>query len=243
MAGLATRMTKTTLEHVTSFDVISKGMRDYYKELSGRDGEVTHRFITSKSVAADPVAENNDSSKITVGHIGSLYDESDFYNFLSVFHEFARMKNKEPVVHMWGCHLPPDKIPNDFRSSVVFHPTLPEDQIIPKLAGCTFVYAMYPMLKRFRLFTKTSLPTKLASYTQAKRPIFGHGPSESTLAEFLNTTRTGEIWDNTSKASGLDVFEKILHLDPGLSEWQNARDQYFGEKNIEIIRKCVLNLN
>ncbi|HEY4326579.1 MAG TPA: hypothetical protein VGN20_21520 [Mucilaginibacter sp.] len=53
----------------------------------------------------------------------------------------------------------------------------------------------------------------------------------------------GEISGDKSKASGLDILEKILSLNPNLSEWQSAHDQYFDDKNIELIKKSILNLN
>ena len=143
---------------------------------------------------------------------------------------------------MWGYHLEPGLVPKVFRNSVHFHPTLPEDQVIPELARCTFVYAMYPMVKRLRLFSITSMQTKLGSYIKARRPIFGQGPAESSLADFLNATGTGTMWNPTQTERGLDILNKIMGLNPNLSQWQNAREQYFGEKNIELIKRSILNL-
>jgi hypothetical protein len=207
--------------------------------LSGRVGKVTHRYITPASVIANQVVESNESEKITVGHIGSLYSITDFFKFVTLFHEFARLKNKDPEVHMWGCSMDTKKIPKDLLNSIHFYPTLPEEQVIPQLARCTFVYAMYPTSKKLWLFAKTSLPTKLGSYVQAGRPIFGHGPSDSSLAEFISTTCTGALWANTSTEQGLATFDRLLDLNPDLSQWQKAREIYFGEQNIEEIKNAI----
>jgi len=241
MAGPAKKMTVLTLKSVTSFDATSRGMRDYYKQLSGRDSGVTHRYITAQSVTSTPEYKSHDTEKITVGHIGSLYVKADFFKFLSLLFEYARLKNKQPEVHLWGCHLNAAEIPVSFRDNVHFHDTLPEKKVIPELARCRLVYAMYPMSKRFGIFSKTSMQTKLASYIQARRPVFGQGPADSSLAEYLDTTELGKLWDAENKAQGMDILDALMDLHPTLAQLQYAREQYFGEHNIEVVRNGILN--
>jgi hypothetical protein len=88
-------------------------------------------------------------------------------------------------------------------------------------------------------FSKTSLPTKLSSYLQAARPIFGHGPADSTLAEFLGTTKLGGMWSVRDKQEGFKALEIITGLNPDHQKWQEARRLYFGEKTLQVMNKAL----
>jgi hypothetical protein len=240
MAGPAQKLTIAALKQVSSFDVISRGMRTYYHSISGRKGELCHRYLSPDTVRA--LAEVNDleSFRLDVGHIGSIYDKRDFLDFLTILKKFGHLKGKELVLHMWGCHLGINDIPTNLQASVRLHTALPEHLVLPELARCVFVYSMYPTSDRLRCFSKTSLPTKLTSYVQAGRPIFGQGPSDSTLAEFLLTTNTGVFWNSRNREGGMQALENIFSLRPSLQQWQNAREQYFGEKNLATMRRVLL---
>jgi hypothetical protein len=243
MAGLAQKLTITAIKQVSSFDVISRGMRTFYQSISGREGQLCHRYLSADMVGTSGEVDDRESSRVNIGHIGSIYDKRDFLDFLTILQEFGQLKGKEFVLHMWGCHLGVNDIPADLRATVRLHTALPEHQVLPELARCAFVYSMYPMSDRLRCFSRTSLPTKLTSYVQAGRPIFGHGPSDSTLAEFLRTTNTGLFWSGRNRDEGMQALAKVLALRPSSQQWQDAREQYFGEENLATIRRVLLTPN
>jgi hypothetical protein len=87
---------------------------------------------------------------------------------------------------------------------------LAEQDAIPLLAACDFLYAMYPAGNRDELFRKTSLPIKLSTYLQAQRPIFAHTPPDSTLACVVNKYRVGRTCG--SDHSQQNVAAEIRHL-------------------------------
>ncbi|MBK0380660.1 glycosyltransferase family protein [Mucilaginibacter segetis] len=233
MAGLANKLTVTTLKAVNSFDVISEGMRNYYRQLSGREGVVCHRYLEADTII--PGSGNHDKSEVILGHIGSIYDKSDLIDFLHLLKEFFAKQNKKVLLKMWGCHLNTTAFPEDLKDTLLFYDTLPENEVIPRLAACNFVYCMYPQSNVLHTFATTSLPTKLTSYLQAGRPIFGHGPADSTLAEFINTTALGVMWSNNDKQKGFEALEKISILNPEPLQWQFARERYFGENNLKVM--------
>lgn len=236
----AKRMTVTAFKAVTSFDVVSTGMLNYYHQLSGRTGEICHRFLPEDLI--NKVHHNNSNkSKVTVGHIGSIYDKNDFVAFLWVFSEFFKAKGQQPLLKMWGCHLTINDMPPALRDYIVFYPTLPEEEVIPLLSECDFLYAMYPLSKSLRVFSQTSLPTKLSSYLQAGLPVLGHGPANSSLAEFLNAQNLGTMWTSDNKEEGFKSLERILNLKPTLNQLRATRDRYFGEKNLIVMRSALSN--
>jgi hypothetical protein len=237
MQGQALRLTVKALQQVSSFDVISRGMQSYYKTISGIEGDICHRYLDAASVAAVTKVNPAQPGELTAGHIGSIYDKGDLIRFLGMFVEYGRNKGKISRMNMWGSHLNSNDMPEHLQDNIIFHKDLPEAKIIPMLSGCAFVYSMYPFASRLKMFAQTSLPTKLTSYVQAGRPIFGHGPVDSTLAEFLDSTNTGILWSSKDKIEGMIVLEKLLTLHPRSEQWQTARQKYFGEKNLATMRQ------
>ncbi|MEO7766147.1 MAG: hypothetical protein ABIS01_01930, partial [Ferruginibacter sp.] len=239
VSGLAKKMTITALQKVTSVDLISKGMQIYYLGLSNREGNICHRYLPPESVGAFIHLPKADPSELNVGHIGSIYDKDDFALFLSLLQVYGEVKGIKVNVNMWGYHPGKDTLSSRFPGMLKMHKDLPEEKAIPELSNCDFVYSMYPLSGKLGVFSRTSLPTKLTSYVQACRPIFGHGPADSTLAEFLQNTRTGFIWSSANNNDGMDLIDKILDLDHSDILWKKARDQYFGEQNLAVMRNAL----
>jgi hypothetical protein len=237
MQSFAKKMTVKALKSVASFDVISTGMQAYYQQLSGLEGKICHRYLSADAVKAHAVT--NENNEVTAGHIGSVYDRADLVTFIKAFSEYFTAKGKKPVLKLWGCHLTVNDVPAHLHRYVQFHQTLPEEQVLPELSQCNFLYAMYPLNKSLRTFSKTSLPTKLTSYLQAGRPILGHGPAGSTLAQFLETTGLGVMWTSGKLAHGSNALEKIAGLHPDDSQLQNARTIYFGENNLHTMLSAL----
>lgn len=234
MQGPAKRLTVKTLQAVATADVISDGMRTYYEKLSGVKTEVCHRYLPAVAINPNP-HQQGDQGVLLAGHIGSIYDQDDFISFLSVLKEYAESIGKKALLKMWGCHLNIDDIPEELKSNIIFYSTLAEEKVLPELSKCTLVYAMYPFDKNLATFAATSLPTKLTSYLQAGRPILGHGPEKSTLTTFINQTGTGKMWPSTDKLAGFATLEKVCAISFEMDKWQHARQEYFGEHNLETM--------
>ena len=240
MGASADQMTKATLKAAHSFDVVSKGMQEYYFGLTGKTGQICHRYLAQDSIKYSRETVASLKNEMVAGHIGSIYSTDQFIAFLYMFNDFALAKGKKAMLKMWGCHLSANDIPEVLRNNVIFYKTLPEEEVIPLLTACEFVYAMYPLDNSLHIFSKTSLPTKLTSYLQADRPIFGHGPTDSTLAVFLNENNLGDNWSSAKKEDGFVHLEKVLGLNPSYEELENARKQYFGEDNLKVMRTLLL---
>lgn len=239
MAGAAQQLTIKTLQAVASFDVISRGMQAYYEQLSGLKGAICHRYLTVSSINTHHTAHKEGHNEILIGHIGSIYKKKDLLAFITLLKDFFELKNQKPVLQMWGCHLTIDDIPVALRSYVRFYPTASEEEVIPRLSQCHFVYAMYPMEQSLRVFAKTSLPTKLTSYLQAGCPVFGHCPSDCTLAEYLTTTGLGVQWNSRDNVSGYEALKVISNLVLKPQQLLNAREQYFGEQNLAVMNEVL----
>jgi len=235
-AAPANRLTIKTLKAVSSFDVISYGMQKYYKDISGMHGEVCHRFLSTQQIN---VGNNIDAKTLTVGHIGRLYKKGSLVTLLKLLKKFYEPKGITPIVKLWGCHLNADSLPADLRSNVCFYPTASETDVIPQLANCDMLYAMYPLEKKLKVFAQTSLPTKLTSYLQAGRPILAHCPKDSTLTEFIDSTGLGMLWHSDSEAEGMAALAQMSSVGLTKDGLFKARERYFGESNLHVMNKYL----
>jgi hypothetical protein len=238
MAGAARRLTVKVLQAVTSFDVVSDGMQQYYQKLSGRKGAICHRYLPAASINVNAEISDNPGNKVLIGHIGSIYRKEDLLAFINLVKDFYAADSKKPLLQMWGCHLTMADVPEGLKPYIVFHPTLSEEKVIPELSKCSFVYAMYPMEQSLRIFAETSLPTKLTSYLQSGRPVFGHCPAGSTLAGYLNNTGLGVQWNTADKAAGFAALTQFINLAVSPEQLFAAREKYFGENNLAVMTEA-----
>ena len=240
LAPWARSLTRQTLGRVRTFDVVSVGMRDHYQQLTGLGGAVVHRYLPPSALLTPPAPVRIAGGELLAGHVGSVYDDGMLFDFLRAFDAQARQAGFRARLRLWGSHLTAERIPPPLRAQVSLLPTLPETEVISALAKCHFVYAAYPFARRLRLFSRTSLPTKLSTYLQAGRPILGHGPADSTLADFLGTTATGVMWTDQNREAGQRAVAKTLGMEIGPGSQEHARQQFFGEKNLVAMRRAFL---
>jgi len=237
-SAIAAKLTLKTLKSVNSCDVISRGMKAYYESLGGKNLKVCHRYLPLDTLGLKK--NHQQTHEIKIGHIGSIYDQRDMFKFLFLIRAYAKIKDLPFSLHLWGFQMKGLKIPSALKAHIHFHQDLPEEAAIQELKKCSFVYAMYPMSKGMRTFTQTSLPTKLSTYVQTGLPIFGHGPSASTLSEFLRSTGTGSLWSCGHQSEGFKVLKEVLEVPIGEERFRAARNQYFGEENLHVLKNAFL---
>jgi hypothetical protein len=228
---LADALTFRVLHSVDSVDVISRGMRDFYRRRFGVTAEVCHRYLPEL-----PQVEWSSGDRLVVGHIGSIYSSSELWLLAEALKSFCHKTRSQAVIRLWGCNIGLEDVPQHLRAYFDFMPDAPEEEAVIELQRCSFVYAMYPFGRRLRRFAQTSLPTKLSTYVLAQRPILSHGPPESSLAEFMRTTKLGVHWDSTDVNTGADAIAVALKTQPPRNLWESARSDYFGPSNLEYIR-------
>jgi len=233
LAPLADRLTDDVLGKVKSVDAVSEGMRRFYHDRTGVDAVVVHRPIPWREMQQAPVR----SGELRVGHLGSVYSKTNFQVFIKALKSYSEEQSLSPRITLWGAHLKSADLPSDLSPIVEFRPTTDEAQVIEELQQCRFVYAMYPFAENLATFVRTSLPTKLSTYVMAQRPILGHAPDETTLASFLRKTEIGTLWSNLQVADGKKAIADVAAARPDCHAWRQARDAYFGDENVERMRR------
>lgn len=231
LALLADNVTRHALKRVSSVDVVSHGMRDLYRRSAGVEAVICHRYLPQ----LPPLASQPDGP-LTVGHIGSIYSAQELWLFADAFKRFCGERGEKGRIRLWGCHLSKSDVPRHLEQWIEFCPNAAEGQAVLQLQQCHFVYAMYPFARRLRSFSQTSLPTKLSTYVLAQRPILGHGPADSSLAEFLRQTGVGRMWENMVTTFGPKEIAALLSSPIATNLWEHARTVYFGNAGVESLK-------
>jgi hypothetical protein len=114
-----------------------------------------------------------------------------------------------------------------------------EDDALPVLATCNFVYAMYPEGFRFPGFRRTSLPIKISTYIQAQRPIFAHTSADSGLAQLVEKEHVGHVCTRYHPDDIRTCVAKLLEMKISRENFEVARKELMGKEQIEQLRKAL----
>lgn len=239
LAPLARPTYDQTLKDARSVDVISEGMRRHYAARLGLDSVVVHRFIARLPPTA-PVPQR--PGELVVGHIGTIYAAAEWRAFLAALKAYAGRRGLTARMIMVGLADRYRAVAGEFAGMVELIPDTPEDQAVQRLAACDFVYAMYPFERRADVFRRTSLPTKVSSYLLCQRPILGHAPAASSLADVLRAHDVGELCSSAAPAALENSIETIVRKTTTPEQFEGARAALFGTANLTRLGDCLTRL-
>ncbi len=210
------------LRAARSIDVTSWGMRNLYREKYGVKCFVAYRHVAElPNLNVQPKPDY-----LSIGHIGTLYQAEPFRQFLSSCKNVAsKLERKLRIVRI-GTSGEMDLVCKELPELFESHGNLSEDDAIPILATCDFLYGMYPTGRRYELFRKTSLPIKLSTYVQAQRPTFAHAPVDSTLARVVQQFNIGTVCAPEEEIES--AVKNILSEPIGKGRYEIAREQLMG---------------
>ena len=184
---LLSRTFPRLLGRARSVDTTSWGMRNLYRQKY--DVKCFSVYLHVPRLPRLDCAP--DPGKLTVGHIGTLYQKEPFGRFLNACERIAAEKKRALRVIEIGSSPEMNGFRKEHPAVFEAHGDLHEDDAVPLLARCDLLYAMYPSGSKYELFRRTSLPIKLSTYVQAQRPIFAHSPADSGLARIVGPARVG----------------------------------------------------
>jgi hypothetical protein len=184
---LLSRTFPRLLGRARSVDTTSWGMRNLYRQKY--DVKCFSVYLHVPRLPRLDCAP--DPGKLTVGHIGTLYQKEPFGRFLNACERIAAEKKRALRVIEIGSSPEMNQFRKEHPAVFEAHGDLYEDDAVPLLARCDLLYAMYPSGSKYELFRRTSLPIKLSTYVQAQRPIFAHSPADSGLARIVGPARVG----------------------------------------------------
>jgi hypothetical protein len=214
-------------------------MQQYYRKRIGLDSLVVHPYIGK---LREPALGILNEWEVVVGHIGSVYDLTDFQSFLIATRRWALLKQKKFRLVLIGFSQQRLQALTAIPACEIrCIPNMPEAEAVKLLQTCDFVYAMYPFKESARVFRQTSLPTKLSTYIRAQRPIFAHTPADSSLAALVGKYELGVV---ASSLGDSELFQSLDAMDNPIPRkmFEITRREVYGWSNVESLRECLLNL-
>jgi hypothetical protein len=233
---LLSRVYPRLVSSVASVDVTSWGMRNEYRERYGAKCFSVYRHVER----LPRLSAQRDRSRLTIGHIGTLYDVRTFERFLAACRMAAASEGRDLRILRIGASPELDAIAAENSANFESHPDLPEAQAIPLLASCDFLYAMYPDGRKFEHFRRTSLPVKLSTYLQAQRPIFAHSPADSTLACVVEKHQLGVASAQTGAVALAAAIGLLLQRDIKAESFEAASADLMGKDQVLQLRAALL---
>ena len=237
LSPLMSKSFSRLLRSARSVDVISHGMRDFYRERFGIESLVVYRYVQGLPRFKDHVIGKD---VLRVGHIGIIYNASQFREFVEALRAHGRRLGVPVKLVKIGRSREFEKVQEDYPDLVEDLGELPEKAAIEELSKCNFLYSMYPDLPRFEVFRKTSQPMKLSTYIQAQRPIFAHTPEDSTLAAAVRKYRIGTVCPSSDR-QGIEVALKAhLQLEEVPRErFEQARSELLGIAQVWALESAL----
>ena len=223
------------LRGARSVDVTSTMMRDFFKHKYGVDCFALYKYLPQ----LPDVDFHLSSQTLTVGHIGSLYHPRPFRDFVLVCRAVAEAQQRSLKIVRIGQSPEVDQIASEKLAQFENHGELLEQDALPVLARCDFVYAMYPDGFRFRGFRRTSLPIKLSTYIQAQRPIFAHTPPDSGLARLVAKHAVGKVCTGSDPAVLQRCIGEILNAKIDRSNFESLRQDLMDIEQIQELHRAL----
>jgi glycosyltransferase involved in cell wall biosynthesis len=225
------------LRGARSVDVTSTNMRDYFKQKYGVDCFALYKFLPELPFVASHLSDKT----ITIGHIGSLYRGDPFRKFILGARKYAASQNRSLRIVRIGDSPEMNKIAAENLIPFENHGELLEQDALPVLAECDFVYAMYPSGFRFQGFRMTSLPIKLSTYIQSQRPIFAHTPPDSGLAQLISKHSVGVVCSSDREADIQNAVRQILDARTTRENFESIRSDLMGPYQLQRLRNALTN--
>ncbi|MDJ0976113.1 MAG: glycosyltransferase [Planctomycetota bacterium] len=166
----------------------SEPMRRTYLERFGRDSEVLILGPDDDERRA-PGTWPNAGEPLRIGFAGSLYAKAEWMALLRALEEVDwRLAGRDVSI----CHVgKPPTLPTFAEPHVETKGWCTPDEATDHMAACHVTYLPYWFDPERGPSVRLCFPNKMTAYLAAGRPVFFHGPEESSPAEFLSRYPAG----------------------------------------------------
>ncbi len=132
----------------------------------------------------------SEEDEYRIGFCGSITAPDTFNAFLEALDQMEWVLAGRPVrLVVVGGHF---KFAAGNARCIEWLGNLPgEEDVIQRLASCHMLYLPQPFDPSRRRVATISFPAKMSTYLATGRPVFSHGPPESSVARFLAETPAG----------------------------------------------------
>jgi hypothetical protein len=217
------------LRRAASLAVVSEGMREQYlARYEARATVVRQGLPASLFKPAVPPSDG----PVTVGFAGNLYASREWRAFCLALDGLGwRIGGREAsLVALTDLGVVPEGLKDHGR----FPGWLPQDRAVAALSESSVCYLPYFFDPAQRDTVRLCFPSKLSLYAAAGRPVFFHGPPDSSVARFFERYPMGVCCPSLDPAEIAASLERFV-----------VGDGRYGEAfaYLEAARRDELNLD
>jgi hypothetical protein len=178
-----------TLHAADRCSVASEGMQEEYKRRYGIESVVLIHGV-HPDLRRPAAKKLNRADQFVIGIAGSLYAVQEWQALLSALSSVDwRLDGREVSLRLLGSdiwvHAPPGKMHIEYLGWRSLEET------IDIMSQVDVTYVPYWFDKNYSLAVRLCFPNKLTTYLAAGRPVFFHGPEDSSPASFFRRFPVG----------------------------------------------------
>jgi hypothetical protein len=185
--------------------VMSEAMRDEYSARYGVEALITRQGI--KPEDRRPVALRPNDGRLVIGFSGTMYAVREWQSLLSTLGQVDwRISGREVVVRALTPKLEGTA---DGRVNVEWLGWRPMSETIALLSESDVNYLPYWFGAAHRTSVRLCFPSKLSPYLASGRPVFFHGPADSSPPRFFERYPVAVCAHSSESSDILAALERI----------------------------------
>lgn len=154
-----------------------------------------------------PATAVNADDRFTIGFAGSLYASREWSSLLSALsHANWRVDNKHVIVRLLAAEV---NLAGHHGAHIEYYGWRPMPEVIQLLAGADINYLPYWFDPYYRASVRLCFPAKFTSYLASGRPIFYHGPLDSSPTKFIDRYPVGICCHSIEPEHIVEIIEHM----------------------------------
>lgn len=187
--------------------VMCESMRDEYARLYDAKG-VIMRHGVDESLLRDAAPALGSDDTLTIGYGGSLYALDEWKALIDALQSVSwNLDGRKVKVVVYGSNA---RVNTPEGAHVEFMGWRPMHEVVEGLAAVDVNYLPYWFDEDHRPDVRLCFPTKLTSYLATGRPIFYHGPRDSSPVAFFKDYPAAVSCHSLDSESILESLRKVV---------------------------------
>ncbi|MEA1887626.1 MAG: glycosyltransferase family 4 protein [Bacteroidota bacterium] len=178
--------------------------------------------------------------RFTITYLGTFADNYNIDILLDIIEKQIPVNGSGIDIRFIGgiSKSTADKLNNNWNISFEFIQYLNHNDAVKSLMESSALLLVIPVSNK----TREMIPGKLFEYLAARRPIIALGPKTSDVADILNHTNSGKIFNNNDAQTLSEYIRHlIINFQKGEIKVRSTGIQQYSRKNLSFRLTSILN--
>ncbi len=222
----------------------SWAMTEYYDRTYGIQSTALLPSLEQK-IARPPAAEPLSADEFSICMAGQLYAKEEWKALLRALHELNWTLNGKSVkIKLLAPYI--ELVADGKAANIEFLGWRSQEETIHIFEQTDLLYCPYWLNPEYAMESKLSFPSKLSAYLASGRPVFFHGPEDSSPGKFLKEHDAALMCSTRDTA---EIIRLLQNIDQDTARYaqlaQNGRtafDRHFTLENLRNVVRTALGL-